>query len=56
MNRQLFNTLEALCMMWDQYCDGDNGHYHMAAGEHTMKVLKFHGLLKDIDGAKAEID
>ena len=56
MNRQLFNTLEALCMMWDQYCDGENGHYHMAAGERTMKVLQFHRLLKDIDEPKAEID
>jgi hypothetical protein len=56
MNKQLFDTLEALCMMWDQYCDGADGHYHMSAGENTMKVLKSHRLLKNIEGPKAEID
>lgn len=56
MNRQLFDTLEALCMMWDQYCDGLYGHYFMSAGENTMKVLKFHRLLKNVEGPKAEID
>ena len=56
MNRQLFDSLEALCLMWDQYCDGENGHYHMAAGENTMKVLKFHRLLKKDEGPKAEVD
>jgi len=56
MNRQLFDSLEALCLMWDQYCDGENGHYHMAAGEYTMKVLKFHRLLKNEEGPKAEVD
>jgi len=56
MNKQLFDSLEALCMMWDQYCDGDSGHYHMSAGEATMKLLKWHRLLKNIEGPKAEID
>ncbi len=27
MNKQLFDSLEALCMMWEQYCDGENGHF-----------------------------
>jgi hypothetical protein len=56
MNRQLFNTLEALCMMWEQYCDGQFGHECMSAGESTMKVLKYHRLLKNVDGPKSEID
>jgi hypothetical protein len=43
-------------MMWDQYCDGLYGHYFMSAGENTMKVLKYHRLLKNEKGPKAEID
>jgi hypothetical protein len=53
MNRKLFDTLEALCMMWDQYCDGLYGHYFMSAGESTMKVLKYHRLL-EIDWDRLE--
>ena len=56
MNKQLFNSLEALCLIWDQYCDGENGHYHMSAGENAMKVLNFHRLLKNVEGPKAEVD
>lgn len=45
MDRQLYNALRALCLMWRQYCDGPSGHMFMTAGEDTEEVLDEHGLL-----------
>lgn len=56
MNKDLFKALEALCLMWSQYCDTDNGHMFMSAGEHTMEVLIKWGLLKNIEGPYAEVN
>jgi hypothetical protein len=39
MRKDLFDALEALCMMWQQYCDDDWGHMCMIAGEYTEEVL-----------------
>jgi len=42
-----FDTLEALCEMYDQYCSGTYGHEFMGAGEHAIEILDKYGLAKD---------
>jgi hypothetical protein len=44
--------LEALCLMWNQYCPPDVGHQYMTAGEATEVVLQDYGLL-DGNGGEA---
>ena len=46
MDKNLFEALEALCMMWEQYCSGKSGHDFMSAGEETADVLDKYKLLK----------
>lgn len=56
MTQELFNALEALCMMWDQYCDGEWGHMCMTAGENAEEVLDSYGLLIHTGGYAAHVD
>jgi len=56
MNKDLFPALEALCMMWEQYCGGEAGHVFMSAGEQCQEVLSNHGLLKNETACSGDID
>ena len=56
MTRELFNVLEALCGMWNQYCDGECGHMCMSAGEDCETVLDSYGLLKNCHAYGGDID
>jgi len=56
MNKELFDALEALCMMWTQYCDTEWGHECMSAGEHAEEVLDRYGLLIHVGGYEAHVD
>lgn len=56
MNKELFESLEALCDMWSQYCDGPNGHMFMSAGENAADVLDKYSLLKNDNGTGGEVD
>lgn len=56
MNKELFEVLEALCGMWNQYCGGKWGHEFMSAGEDTADVLDKYKLLKNDTGTGGEID
>lgn len=56
MNKDLFEALEALCEMWNQYCDEPTGHMFMSAGENCQEVLSKHGLLKNETWIGGEID
>jgi len=56
MTKELYEALEALCMMWEQYCGGDWGHEFMSAGEHCADVLDKYDLLKNDKGTGGEVD
>ncbi len=56
MNKELFEVLEALCMMWNQYCNGKWGHCFMSAGENCADVLDKYNLLKNDLGTGGEVD
>jgi hypothetical protein len=46
MTQELFDALEALCSMWEQYCGGGEwGHCCMSAGENCEEVLDRYKLL-----------
>jgi hypothetical protein len=49
MTQELFDVLDALCSMWNQYCQPPGGHMCMSAGEATEEVLDRYDLLKDKD-------
>ena len=51
MNEKLYDALEALCMMWEQYCGDECGHYCMSAGERTDEVLDRYNLLINRKGS-----
>lgn len=46
MTEETKPILQALALMWNQYC-GKDGHKFMTAGEHAAEVLMKAGLLKD---------
>lgn len=56
MNKELFEALEALCGMWNQYCPMPYGHMFMVAGENASDVLDKYGLLKNDNGAGGEVN
>lgn len=56
MNREIFDALEALCMMWEQYCDSDWGHEFMSAGEQTEEVLDKYKLLIPIGVLRSKVN
>ena len=56
MNIKLIEALEALCMMWEQYCDGEWGHMCMSAGETCEMVLDEYGLLIPTGGYGNKVD
>jgi hypothetical protein len=56
MTQELYDALEALCMMWDQYCDTEWGHMCMSAGEAAEGVLDRYQLLIHKDGYEAVVD
>jgi len=56
MNEDLFEALEALCDMWNQYCGGEWGHDFMSAGEGCADVLNKYKLLKNDKGTGGEVD
>lgn len=45
--KHLFEALEALCKMWEQYCSGPTGHMFMSAGEDTAEILEKYQLLEN---------
>jgi len=56
MEKELFEVLESLCDMWDQYCPQPYGHMCMSAGEGAEEVLFKYGLLKNDTGYGGEVD
>jgi len=56
MNKELFEALEALCDMWEQYCDGEWGHMFMSAGENCADVLDKYNLLQNDNGTGGEVN
>lgn len=56
MTKELYKALEALCMMWEQYCGDEWGHMCMSAGEHTEEVLDKYNLLINQKGYAADVD
>lgn len=56
MNKELFEVLESLCDMWNQYCGGEWGHSFMSAGEGAADVLDKYKLLKNDTGYGGEVD
>lgn len=56
MNKDLFEALEALCDMWNQYCSNGWGHCFMSAGEGCQEILSKYGLLKNETPVGGEID
>lgn len=56
MSKYLFEALEALCGMWNQYCGSEWGHEFMSAGENASDVLDKYHLLKNDTGTGGEID
>lgn len=56
MTQELFEALETLCGMWNQYCSGPAGHLFMSAGENCAEVLDKYNLLKNDNGCAAEIN
>jgi len=46
-SEELRKTIEALCMMYEQYCSGKFGHDFMGAGEAAIEILDKYGLTKD---------
>ena len=56
MNKELYEALQSLCGMWEQYCGGEWGHECMRAGEQAKKVLDNYHLLINEKGWAADID
>lgn len=56
MNNDLYEALEALCDMWNQYCGGKWGHEFIGAGENCADVLDKYNLLKNDKGTGGEVD
>lgn len=56
MTKELFEVLDALCGMWNQYCQPPSGHMCMCAGEATADVLDKYQLLKNDNGYGGEVD
>jgi hypothetical protein len=56
MTPELFEALEALCDMWNQYCGSKWGHEFMSAGENCADVLDKYKLLKYDKGTGGEVD
>lgn len=56
MTRELYEVLESLCEMWNQYCGGEWGHSFMSAGEGCMDVLEKWSLLKNTTACTGEVD
>jgi hypothetical protein len=56
MTKELYEALEALCDMWNQYCGGKWGHSFMSAGENCAYVLDKYGLLKNDKGTGGDVD
>lgn len=56
MSKDLFDVLDALCGMWNQYCGDKWGHAFMSAGENALEVLDKHKLIKNETGCGGEID
>jgi hypothetical protein len=55
MTKELYDSLQALCYMWDQYCSGPSSHMFMSAGEHTEEVLDYWELLEHKDGIESAV-
>jgi len=56
MTKELFEALEALCFMWEQYCGDEYGHMCMCAGENCQDVLDKYFLLKNDNGYGGKVD
>ena len=56
MNEKLFEALDALCMMWEQYCGDEWGHMCMSAGENAEHVLTQYNLLIYKEGYQREVN
>ena len=56
MNKKLIEALEALCLMWEQYCGDQWGHMCMSAGENAEDVLSQYGLLIFKEGYEREVN
>jgi hypothetical protein len=56
MSKDLYEALEALCDMWNQYCGAEYGHMFMSAGENCADVLDKYNLLKNDNGYGGEVD
>jgi len=56
MTKELFEVLDALCDMYNQYCSPPGGHMFMSAGENAEEVLSKYGLLKNENAQSAEVD
>lgn len=55
LQTELYKSLDALCMMWNQYCPPPLTHMHMSAGEYTEKILNSYDLIKE-DGEAFYLD
>jgi hypothetical protein len=53
---ELFEALEALCKMYNQYCPPPTGHLFMSAGEEADDVLYKYGLTKGDSGYGGVVD
>jgi hypothetical protein len=51
---QMGRLLEALALMYDQYCSSD-GHLFMTAGEITSSLLEQYGVLDPDEAGRGEI-
>jgi hypothetical protein len=56
MTPELFEALEALCDMWNQYCGSKWGHEFIRAGENCADVLDKYKLIKNDNGTGGEVD
>jgi hypothetical protein len=52
--RMLEETLDALGMMYTQYCSRD-GHLFMSAGEYASNVLEHWGMLNADEAGRGEV-
>jgi len=55
MQEERGEIIEALALMWNQYC-AEGGHQFMPAGEHAASVLKKYGLLHDFGDRGGEVN
>lgn len=56
MTKELYESLEALCYMWEQYCGDEAGHCCMSAGECAEEVLDRYELLIHGRGYEARVN